>query len=937
MKRFVLPALVFLALSARATVYQPGLWFIHDDTHEQINPSTYPSIAAMAGAAPCQGVFMEYTETVSTNKEPWTTSFGQSGTNAYNGAIYTWHLYEGFGYEGTFFVEKGKSYTIAKWHGRYMRVKVDGNVLFSDEGWFNTPNGTYTAAASGWVPFELRAGINGETGVGPLNRSFGTGFNTEGVTLKNRSDTAWALPPWQKFIDPGDCSLFRIVKSETDYMTLDSVAMDGDNLAVVASFADVPSAGVLTAFWGPSDGGDLPSAWAHSSVLGTVAAGSAPGVAYTISGAADANFVALRLQRTDYATEPYTQFTAAAPVPKPVPTFDLSCDDVGYTNLTFTAVVASVGIGATAIASASVEIATDDAFSHIVTNLPLSLVDAGSETVYTSGLVSNTVYYARVAGTNNATVSNVSETVGPLQTLLPTISTSTIAALDPQLGALCASVTVTDWGLDSTGARVRLEASETSGFGVLAGVSEEVDATLGVATNLMVSGLAENAGYHLRARIVNSWGFVEYRALSGVQTTRGLPFVGTPLVWETAENGTLSVHERLLDNEFAGEAELFLGGVSQGVRAFPAGPGRLSWTGLAQPAYSTVARVVVYVVVSGRPYQAEWSDTVVPGTASYLERKWVYDPSAKTLTWTDSYPSENVVKNVTANGMELTIGSNEKRTNPLGVNLDFSPGVEGGYSIVKINSGAFVGYGGASYLTNIVFPSSLREVGRAAFEQCATLRGLRMNEGLVDLGTAANNNNCFLGCTALESIGSIPSTLRIVGDSVFRGCSSLGGDVVWPRSAPVVPNGAFSGTAIRSFKAEYGVTDFGTATNGDGRVTGGNNAIRTIDLPVTLEYVSGRMFADASASKGLSADVWYRGFPKRGWSVGLWLNLSGNNAITNWFEFHHKDEFAAFAETNTQYDIELPATYLGAGRFENQVIRWWKDPDQEPPSVLILR
>ena len=421
MKRFVLPALVFLALSARATVYQPGLWFIHDDTHEQINPSTYPSIAAMAGAAPCQGVFMEYTETVSTNKEPWTTSFGQSGTNAYNGAIYTWHLYEGFGYEGTFFVEKGKSYTIAKWHGRYMRVKVDGNVLFSDEGWFNTPNGTYTAAASGWVPFELRAGINGETGVGPLNRSFGTGFNTEGVTLKNRSDTAWALPPWQKFIDPGDCSLFRIVKSETDYMTLDSVAMDGDNLAVVASFADVPSAGVLTAFWGPSDGGDLPSAWAHSSVLGTVAAGSAPGVAYTISGAADANFVALRLQRTDYATEPYTQFTAAAPVPKPVPTFDLSCDDVGYTNLTFTAVVASVGIGATAIASASVEIATDDAFSHIVTNLPLSLVDAGSETVYTSGLVSNTVYYARVAGTNNATVSNVSETVGPLQTLLPKV------------------------------------------------------------------------------------------------------------------------------------------------------------------------------------------------------------------------------------------------------------------------------------------------------------------------------------------------------------------------------------------------------------------------------------------------------------------------------------------------------------------------------------
>ena len=97
MKRLVLPALAFLALSARATVYQPGLWFIHDDTHEQISTSAHPSIAAMVGAVPCQGVFMEYTATVATNKEPRTTSFGQSGTNAYDRAVYTWQLNEGFG------------------------------------------------------------------------------------------------------------------------------------------------------------------------------------------------------------------------------------------------------------------------------------------------------------------------------------------------------------------------------------------------------------------------------------------------------------------------------------------------------------------------------------------------------------------------------------------------------------------------------------------------------------------------------------------------------------------------------------------------------------------------------------------------------------------------------------------------------------------------
>ena len=919
MKRLVLLALAFLALSARATVYQPGLWFYHDDTHESINEST--PIVECQGLVPCQGTFMEYTGGAKTDNVC-------AGTNRYDNAVYWWHVNEMFGYGGSMFVEKGISYKLSYRHSRYIRLVLDGAQRYRSTGHWNSGNVTYTAEKTGWVDFDFRGGVNVDYNVnlGPVEKSFGAGYNTNGL---NYSASTWGAPPWRKFLDPGDCSLLRIVKSETDYMTLDSVAVDGTGLALAASFSGVPAAGVLTAFWGPSDGGDLPSAWAHSSVLGTVAAGSASGVTYTISGAADANFVALRLQNTNYAAGPYTQFTASAPVPKPVPTFDLSCDDIGYTNLTFTAVVASVGIGATAIASASVEIATDDAFSHIVTNLPLSLVAAGSETVYTSGLVSNTVYYARVAGTNNATVSNVSETVGPLQTLLPTISTSAIAALDPQLGALRAAVTVTDWGLDSTGARVRLEASASSGFGVLAGVSEEVDATLGVATNLMVSGLAENAGYHLRARIVNSWGFVEYRALSGVQTTRNLPFVGTPLVWETNASGLLAVHERLLDNEFAGEAELFLGGVSQGVRAFPAGPGRISWTGLAAPGGPIAARVVVYVVVSGRPYQAEWSDTVVPGTASYLERKWVYDPSAKTLTWVDSYPFTNVVKNVTANETKLTIGSN--KNNSLALNLDFSPGVEGDWKIVEIaGEGPF---GSGAVITNLVCPPTLRKIGRAAFENNKTIRHVTFNEGLEILGPPTGANNCFNGCSALESIGGIPSTVTNIGNRVFSDCPALTNDIVWPRSLPVVPEYAFQNTSIRSFKAEYGVTHMGPYGT-EARTICKNNSIKDIDLPVTLQYVAGRMFTDQNET--LAVNVWYRGFPKLGWHKGQWWNMS-KNTVTNWFEWHHRDKFRAYAETNELFTIALPETYRGEGRWNDQFVRWWKDPDQEPPSIMILR
>ncbi len=943
MKRLVLPVLVLLALSARATVYQPGLWFVETTASDNVGTG----VAGRADKVPCQGAFMEYTETYSTNivlasgkvESIAGTSLFQSGTNAYDGTILAWGLKMGFGYAGEFFVEKGRSYTFQELHGRFLQLKFDGADFLDGGAWFDPHYATYVAPETGWIPFELLAGCNFSSDIliGPLSAAFGIGFNTNGLAIEQRGDRTWGLPPWQRILDPGDCSLLRIVKSETDYVAIDSVATNGGNLAVVASFANVPATGVLTAFYGGSNGGDLPSAWAYSVDLGTVAAGTtASGTALSVPGAADANFVALRLQRTDYATEPYTQFTEAAVVPRSSPTFDLFCTDIGYTSLVFRAVVAAVGT-ASAIDSAEVQIATDSGFANVVKHLPLSISTPGAEVLSTAGLVSNTVYFARVAGSNDGGESGVSATVGPIRTLLPTKPLFTVLATEPGLDSLSADVTVTDFGLDSTGARVRIEATSGTTFWTIDGVSEEVDATLGVATNLVIVGLRENYKYHLRARVENSWGFVAYYELDGWQETLAAPFVGTPLVWETAEDGTLSVHERLLENEFAGEAELFVDGVSRGTEAFPASPCRISFTGVPMPSQQASVRVVVRVVISSRPYSEEWTDTVVPGSACYLERKWIYDPSAKTLTWTDSYPSENVVKNVTANGTELTIGSNQNKSNPLGINLDFSPGVANGYEIVRIDTGAFVGYNG-SYLTNVVFPSSLREVGRAAFEKCATLRGLRMNEGLVDLGTDADNNNCFLGCTSLETIGGrLPSTLKIVGDSVFNGCTALSDDIVWPRSAPKIPNSAFNHTAIRSLKAEYGVTHFGTDTNGNGRATGWNNAIRTIDLPVTLEFVSGRMFSDAKQENGLSADVWYRGFPKRGWSVGLWWNMVGNNVITNWFEFHHRDEFRAYAKTNKLYSIELPATYNAAGRFENQVVRWWKDPDQEPPSVMILR
>ena len=125
-------------------------------------------------------------------------------------------------------------------------------------------------------------------------------------------------------------------------------------------------------------------------------------------------------------------------------------------------------------------------------------------------------------------------------------------------------------------------------------------------------------------------------------------------------------------------------------------------------------------------------------------------------------------------------------------------------------------------------------------------------------------------------------------------------------------------------------------------MVGKNNAIKTVDFPVTLQYVGLRLFSDTSLDAGFTANVWYRGFPKLGWHSDVWANSTwGKTTVTNWFEFHHREEFREFARTNEQFQIVLPQTFHGEGRWAAnggyQVIRWWKDPDQFPPSVMILR
>lgn len=70
-------------------------------------------------------------------------------------------------------------------------------------------------------------------------------------------------------------------------------------------------------------------------------------------------------------------------------------------------------------------------------------------------------------------------------------------------------------------------------------------------------------------------------------------------------------------------------------------------------------------------------------------------------------------------------------------------------------------------IEEIYIPPSVETIEYNAFEQCASLRKVRIAEGLEEIGDQA-----FIWCDALEEI-YIPSSVRVIGKRAFTLCESL--------------------------------------------------------------------------------------------------------------------------------------------------------------------
>lgn len=91
---------------------------------------------------------------------------------------------------------------------------------------------------------------------------------------------------------------------------------------------------------------------------------------------------------------------------------------------------------------------------------------------------------------------------------------------------------------------------------------------------------------------------------------------------------------------------------------------------------------------------------------------------------------------------------------------------------------------GCYFLTNIIIPDSVTEIGAGAFWDCLSLTGITIGSKVAAIGRYA-----FRACTSLTSI-AIPDSVTEIGDCAFYECSSLA-DVKMTNSIKTIGTGIF--------------------------------------------------------------------------------------------------------------------------------------------------
>ena len=117
--------------------------------------------------------------------------------------------------------------------------------------------------------------------------------------------------------------------------------------------------------------------------------------------------------------------------------------------------------------------------------------------------------------------------------------------------------------------------------------------------------------------------------------------------------------------------------------------------------------------------------------------------------------------------------------------------------VAIINDGAFRNVGHTpGYFSNVILPSSIRVIGKTAFQYHPNLISINFPEGLVSIKDAA-----FSSCKNLQKV-EFPSTLLTIQSDAFSGCNGVSSIICHSVEPPIVQPTSFNGVPKDNFTVE---------------------------------------------------------------------------------------------------------------------------------------
>ncbi len=169
-----------------------------------------------------------------------------------------------------------------------------------------------------------------------------------------------------------------------------------------------------------------------------------------------------------------------------------------------------------------------------------------------------------------------------------------------------------------------------------------------------------------------------------------------------------------------------------------------------------------------------------------------------------------------------------------------------GKTVVKVENKAFKNY---NYITEVIFPDSIKVIGKSAFEGCEMLRAVTLGKGLVRI-----EQDAFLYCAALRDVyvTDLEGWLRL--DFANEYCSYLNHsaavhfldeegreitDLTIPSGVTSIPDYAFrNAVSLKSVTIHDGVTHIGNDA------FSGCNGLESVTLGKRVTKIGDRAFAE---------------------------------------------------------------------------------------------